>query len=238
MMENEMLKDFLRQNEDAILMLTEQKTLELAGDHPSSDLLKRGLPSFYRQIIEVLPCADSSAASPTKDVGTIARAADRSDEPAMAIAAGQPRAAELARSAGLHGLEMLRLGYSLSHVVHAYGAMCQAITETADEKRASITVKEFHALNGCLDIAIAGAVTDYQSRKDSEDPGLEGRRVAKDMHGTLVRVKAAFEAIQQGLVGTGGETSRTLAGSLGQLESLIDRSLVASDAARFRGGTA
>src|SRR5450432_4180358 len=95
----QMLKEFLQQNEDAILALTEEKTLELAGDHPSSDLLKRGLPSFYRQIIEVLDAHDSSAAPPAKDVGAIARAADRDDEPAMAIAAGQPRDAELARSA-------------------------------------------------------------------------------------------------------------------------------------------
>jgi hypothetical protein len=233
-----MLKEFLQQNEDAILVLTEEKTRELAGDHPSSDLLKRGLPSFYRQIIKVLDVADSPVAPPAKDVSAIARAADRGDEPAMAIAAGQPREAELARSAGLHGLEMLRLGYTLSHVVHAYGAMCQAITETADKKNASIGANEFHALNRCLDIAIAGAVTDYQSRKDAEDPGLEDRRVANDMLGTLVRVKAAFEAIQNGIVGTEGHTSRTLASSLGQLESLIDQSLLAGKAARFRGGTA
>jgi hypothetical protein len=233
-----MLKDFLQQNEAGILALTEKKTLELAGDHPSSDLLKRGLPSFYGQIIQVLDAADSAAVPPAKDLRAIAKAADRGDESAMAIAAGQPREAELARSAGLHGVEMLRLGYTLSHVVHAYGAMCQAITETANEKNASIDASEFHVLNLCLDIAIAGAVTDYQSRKDLEGPGLEGRRVAKEMRGTLVRVKAAVEAIQEGIVGTEGNTSRTLASSFAQLESLIDQSLVADDAARFRGGTA
>jgi hypothetical protein len=233
-----MLTEFLRQNEVAILALTEKKTIDLAGDHPTSDLLKGGLPSFYRQIIEVLDAADSSATPPAKALRAIAKAADRGDEPAMAIAAGQPREAELARSAGLHGLEMLRLGYTLSHVVHAYGAMCQAITETADQKNASIDASEFHVLNLCLDIAIAGAVTDYQSRKDSEGPGLEGRRLVKEMRGTLVRVKAAVEAIQKGIVGTEGNTSRTLENSFAQLESLIDQSLIADDAARFRGGTA
>jgi hypothetical protein len=233
-----MLTEFLQQNEGAILALTEQKTLELAGDHPSSELLKRGLPSFYRQIIEVIGAASSFAASPAKDVGAIARAADRGDEPAMAAAAGQPREAELARSAGLHGVEMLRLGYTLSHVVHAYGAICQAITETADEKKASIDANEFHALNRCLDIAIAGAVTDYQSRKDADVPGLEGRGVAKEIRGTLIRVKAAFEAIQEGTVGIEGDTARTLESSLAQLETLIDEALDAADAAHFRGGSA
>jgi hypothetical protein len=220
-----MLKEFLQKNEGVILALTARKTLELAGDHPSSDQLKRGLPSFYRQIIEVIGAAGSSATPPRKDVAAIARAADLCDEPTMATAAGQPREAELARSAGVHGLEMLRLGYTLSHVVHAYGAMCQSITEIAAEKDAAIGADEFHALNRCLDVAIAGAVTDYQSRKDGA-PGLEGKDVAKEMRTTLVRAKAAFEAIQRGAVGTSGSTARTLASSLSRLEKLIDQSVV------------
>jgi len=164
-----MLTDFLQQNKNAILALTERKTLELAGDHPSSEQLKQGLPTFYGHIIKVIGHAGSSEAPPPKDVDAIAKAADRGDEPAMAEAAHRPLEAEVARSASLHGAEMLRLGYTLSHVVHAYGAMCQAITEVATEKDIPIEAREFHALNRCLDVAIAGAVTDYQSRKDSED---------------------------------------------------------------------
>jgi hypothetical protein len=146
----------------------------------------------------------------------------------MANAAGQPREAALARSAGLHGLEMLRLGYSLSHVVHAYGAMCQAITEVAAEKKVHIQADEFHTLNRCLDVAIAGAVTDYQSRKDSEVRGLAGPAALKEMRAALARAQAAFEAIRRGTVGTSGSTARTLASTLVQLEKLLDQALLAS----------
>lgn len=41
--------------------------------------------------------------------------------------------------------------------------MCQAITELATTKKAIITAAEFHDLNRCLDAAIAGAVSEYQS---------------------------------------------------------------------------
>jgi hypothetical protein len=229
-----MLKEFLQRNEAAILALTEKKTLELAGDHPSSEQLKQGLPGFYRQIIEIIGSAYAPSAPPPKDVTAIARAADRGDEPAMADAAGHPLEAELARSAGRHGLEMLRLGYTLSHVVHAYGAMCQAITQITAEEEASINATEFHALNRCLDVAIAGAVTAFQARRDqgASGPGQAGQELAHEMRSTIASAKAAFEAIQGGAVGPNGTTAVSLARSLLRLEKLIERSLVTVDAAR------
>jgi hypothetical protein len=229
-----MLNDFLAQNQTAILALTERKTLELAGAHPSSDQLKKGLPIFYRQIIDVISSAAAPGSPPVKDVAAIARAADHADEPAMANAAGQPREAEVARSAGDHGLEMLRLGYTLSHVVHAYGAMCQAITEIATEKAVVIDPSDFHALNRCLDVAIAGAVTYYDSsRKKSEDSGkTDHRGVFVQMHNVLMRAKVAFEAIQRGSVGVAGSTGQSLETCLLRLEALIDKSLREGEATR------
>jgi hypothetical protein len=237
-----MLKDFLLQNQSAILALTEQKTLQLAGNHPSSDRLKEGLPIFFGQIVEVISHAGSPEAPPPKDLDAIAKAADRGDEPGMAEAANQPLEAELARSAGRHGFEMLRLGYTLSHVVHAYGAMCQAITEIATEQDAPIETSEFHALNRCLDVAIAGAVTDFQSRKDSEESRLNsklGGSPANEMLSAVTRAKIAFQAIRRGTVGAHGSTGQALVNSLTRLEKLIEQSLadeaVAGAAKAFSG---
>ena len=56
-----MLSEFLRENQGAILALTEKKTRELAGDHPSSSQLEQGLPIFYRQVIEIIREAKSPA---------------------------------------------------------------------------------------------------------------------------------------------------------------------------------
>lgn len=49
-----MLYNFLENNRDEILQMTEIKTLELAGSGPSSDQLKLGLPIFYEQLLNVL----------------------------------------------------------------------------------------------------------------------------------------------------------------------------------------
>ena len=67
-------------------------------------------------------------------------AAKHTDEPALAIASGHKDEINFTKSAGGHGVELLKLGYTLSHVVHAYRAMCQAITEYATEKDSKITM--------------------------------------------------------------------------------------------------
>ena len=64
-------------------------------------------------------------------------------------------------AAARHGRELLKGGYNVSQVVYDYGDICQAITELALDQKATITVKEFHTFNRCLDIAIAHAVTEH-----------------------------------------------------------------------------
>ena len=49
-----MLYNFLFENKNKILDMTEKKSLALAGARPSSDQLKRGLPIFYQQLLIVL----------------------------------------------------------------------------------------------------------------------------------------------------------------------------------------
>jgi hypothetical protein len=56
---------------------------------------------------------------------------------------------------------LLRQGFTVSQVVHDYGDVCQSITELAVETHAPISAEDFRVLNGCLDNAIAGAVTEF-----------------------------------------------------------------------------
>jgi hypothetical protein len=222
-----MLKVFLEQHQREILALTEAKTLELAGTHPSSAQMEQGLPTFYQQVMKVIAHAGEPTSPPPRDVDAIAEAADRGDEPAMAEAAGHPEEAELAKSAGEHGSEMLRLGYTLSHVVHAYGAMCQAITEVASKEDVTIPATEFHALNRCLDVAIAGAVTTFQALRDAESK--EGRSVSHEMRSALTSANVALRSMQSGTVGCNGSTARALQQSLTRLGELVDQLEVAGE---------
>ncbi len=194
-----MLHEFLEKYRNEILVLSEDKTIVLAGVLSSSPQLKKGLPIFFEQLIKVLEQKLNS--NPTE---------------ALLAAAAE------------HGKEFLRLGYTLSHVVHAYGAMCQAITELATTKNANISATEFNILNGCLDVAIASAVSEYQFRSDEASESREVKHLgflAHELRNALSSATVAHEMIKAGLVGTGGSTANVLELNLTRMRHLIDRSL-------------
>jgi signal transduction histidine kinase len=150
------------------------------------------------------------------------------DEEAIAMAANRPEEAEVAKVAGQHGVEMLKLGYTLSHVVHAYGAMCQSITEIAEQKHFPIDVAGFHELNQCLDVAIAGAVTEYEKLRDSQEKSREDQHLGfltHELRNALTSVTISLQLIKNGTVGLSGSTGKVLDRGLTRMQDLIDRSL-------------
>jgi signal transduction histidine kinase len=224
-----MLYDFLLDNKDIILEMAEKKSLALAGVRPSSDQLKLGLPIFYEQLLTVLKdeAAHSSEKGPVDSQAMIA-AAKINDEPAIAKASGYKDEVNLAESAGKHGVELLRLGYTLSHVVHAYGSLCQAITEYATEKNTKITPSEFHDLNRCLDAAIAGGVTEFQALRNRQEGGREVEHLgvlAHELRNALATVTLSLEIIKGGTVGFNGNVGKVLDQGLQRIGELVDRSL-------------
>jgi hypothetical protein len=76
----------------------------------------------------------------------------------------------IGESAGHHGHDLLTKGFTVSQVVHDYGDVCQAITELAMEMHAPISTSDFHALNRCLDDAIAAAVTQFGREREESNP--------------------------------------------------------------------
>lgn len=194
-----MLHKFLEKNRADILRLSEEKTRTLAGLRGASERLKLGLPLFYEQLIRALQ----------------ERLGDKPPDDMLLTAAA-------------HGKEFLRLGYSLSHVVHAYGAMCQAITELATIKNARISPEEFNTLNGCLDVAIASAVSEFQFRSNLANEERETKHLgflAHELRNALSSATVAHEMIKAGLVGTGGSTANVLEANLARMRNLIDRAL-------------
>ena len=134
----------------------------------------------------------------------------------------------LLNASGEHGKELLRLGYTLSHVVHAYGAICQAVTEVASNRHAPITAVEFHNLNRCLDIAIAGAVTEFEVGKNNDTKAREVEHMGMLVHelrNALNRAIISSEMMAKGIVGHSGSTARVLRHSLTEMHLLLDRSL-------------
>jgi signal transduction histidine kinase len=225
-----MLHEFLKEHQKEILARSEKRCLELAGVRPSSVQLEKGLPIFYDQLLTVLKTqADSPQPDPKKEKAEMAVAATDANEVAMTAASGRPEEVGLAESAGSHGKELLRLGYTLSHVVHTYGSMCQSITQLATEKKAPITPDEFHDLNRCLDIAIAGAVTEFQTLSKSQENTRENEHLgflAHELRNALGTVTMSAELIRDGTVGFSGSTGQVFDRGLKRIAELIDKSLM------------
>jgi hypothetical protein len=139
---------------------------------------------------------------------------------------------EIGRVAVKHGQDLLRQGFTVSQVVHDYGDVCQTITEMAVEMRAPITTEDFRTLNGCLDDAIAGAVTEYGRVRDQSTLDGEAARgsarlgfLAHELRNLANTAVVAFEVLRTGNVGVKGSTGNVLHRSLTGISELIDRSL-------------
>lgn len=116
----------------------------------------------------------------------------------------------------------------MSQVVHDYGDTCQAVTELAIEQNAPITTDEFKTLNGCLDTAIAEAVTEHaritaesRSTEESERSG----HVAHETRDLLNTAILAYQSLKRGTVAINGSTGAVLGRSLMGLRDLVDSTL-------------
>jgi signal transduction histidine kinase len=154
------------------------------------------------------------------------------DQLVDALQMGQSSSAEIGSGALLHGHDLMRQGFTVSQVVHDYGDVCQSITELAVEINAPITTDEFRMLNGCLDNAIASAVTQFGRERNQAtiDGGLvhENERhgfFAHELRNFIHTALLAFEVVKSGNVGVGGSTGTVLQRSLLGARDLIARSL-------------
>jgi signal transduction histidine kinase len=196
-----MLREFLLQNRGAILERAQGKASKRTLPKADEEDLQ-GIPLFFDQLIEALP----------RELGEI----DRNGS------------SEIRATATTHGLDLQRRGFSTSQVVHAYGDICQSVTELAGERVAPIGAGEFHTFNRCLDVAIAEAVTAFQRQREEELSGLEVERLgflAHELRNALSAAMLAFQMLKSGTSSIGGTTGGVLERSLVRLRELIDRSL-------------
>jgi len=154
------------------------------------------------------------------------------DQLAGALRAGLSSTAEIGRTALLHGHDLLIQGFTVSQVVHDYGDVCQSITELALETNAPIRTDDFRILNGCLDDAIAGAVTQFgRDRQQGVSDGSRTRETerlgffAHELRNLIQTAMLAFEVVNSGNVGIGGSTGMVLHRNLVAARDLIARSL-------------
>jgi signal transduction histidine kinase len=193
-----MLHEFLSVNREEIIARTRAKVANRPAPRATEAELENGIPLFLSQLIDMLQ-------SPATELG----------------------AAAMGESAARHGDEMRRMGFTVGQIVHDYGGLCQAITELAVEKSASIGSAEFKVLNGCLDDAVAFAVTEFSRQREQSilNQGVEHLGIlAHELRNALNTAALAFSALQSGVVGTNGSTSAVVLRSLARMRDLLDRS--------------
>jgi hypothetical protein len=137
--------------------------------------------------------------------------------------AATPTVSELGLAAAAHGTEMMQRGFTIDQVVHEYGDVCQSVTELAEELKFPIEISEFRTLNGCLDAAIADAVTSYgnaghvAANQRSEDVRFRIDAYSREQSRLVGIARGAFAAIESGNVGATGATGKLLSHALTEL---------------------
>ena len=137
-----MLHEFLTSNRTEVITRCKNKAAKRFAPSEIPAPLDHGVPLFLQQLVETLRLEETPPCHTVAPEST-------------------PSSTEIGRVAGLHGAELLRLGYSVDQVVHDYGDVCQSVTELAGEQDTEISAVEFGILNRCLDDAIAEAVTSF-----------------------------------------------------------------------------
>lgn len=197
-----MLYEFVTTYRDPIIDRARQKLTARPWPSASPEELENGVPIFLTQLSEKLRSESTGAAHSS---GAIGAAATR------------------------HGRDLMALGFTVSQVVHDYGDICQAITELAIEQNAPITTDEFKTLNGCLDTAIAEAVTEHAritAESRSHEEVERSGHVAHETRDLLNTAILAYQALKRGTVAINGSTGAVLGRSLMGLRDLVDSTLL------------
>jgi hypothetical protein len=197
-----MLREFIEINRDEIIRRCRAKVATRSVPPPTEAEIDHGVPLFLDQLVRALRSG------------------------------GEKSNPDIAKSAVLHGHDLLLQGFTVSQVVHDYGDVCQSITDLALELNVPISTDDFRTLNRCLDDAIAGAVTEFgrgrnQSTLDGE-AARGGERLgflAHELRNLMNTALIAFEVLKRGDVGVAGSTGKVLHRSLVGARDLIARSL-------------
>ena len=199
------LDRFLQDNRAELIKRTRAKVAAQSSPPSDSAELEHGVPLFLSQLCATLE---------EQGLGGIEHSTRAGHAAHPAIDEGAAR----------HGRELLKFGFTIEQVVHDYGDVCQAVTELAEERNASLSVAEFHTLNRCLDNAIAGAVSAWSEGRGHEraDANKAADTLVRDLGRLAAQAQATFDVIYAGRVGAGGATGNLLRRALAEMRARID----------------
>jgi len=215
-----MMHSFLLDHRDELIARCKQKVALRPGRAATDRQLANGVPLFLDQLSRTLYAEETGGEAESL------RISGASGGDALALS-------EIGVSANVHGGALHYLGFSIDQVVHAYGDLCQAITDLAFEREAPFSIDEFRTLNRCLDNAIADAVTAFSFQNDrvnanqqSSDARERTGALVHELRNALSTALLSFAALERGDLPLRGATGAALKRALASLNSLINRALV------------
>jgi hypothetical protein len=159
-----LMLDVIRDNREILERRSREIFLDRAIPNPTETELNYGIPILIDQITEALESETDTV--PERAIGDVA--------------------AE-------YGGRLFGLGFTIAELVHAYGAVRQAVMELGGEHAASFTPHDYELLNQILDVAHAAAVSEHQRRGNEEIVRRDVTNVGGLAHDLRNAVAAATE---------------------------------------------
>lgn len=210
---------FLLNNRDELIARCKTKVARRPHHDATEAQLANGVPLFLDQLTRTLLAEQEGEWTESAEIS----GPSGGDVTALS---------EMGVSATAHGKQLLELGFPVDQVVHAYGDLCQSITDLAVERDAPFSVDTFRTLNRCLDNAIADAVTAFAVQRDAL---VDGRKAAEEneklgylaheLRNHLNVSLLSFAAIESGRLSISGSTGAMMKRSLQSVKGLIDQTL-------------
>src|SRR3954465_12893248 len=206
-----MLIELLKSNRDVLIQRCRANAAKRFASNSIPPIIEHGIPLFLDQLARTLSSERLTSVRPA------------------AHAEAQLMSSDIGRAAARHGVELLRLGYSIDQVVHHYGDVCQGLADLAVEHRVEIPPDQFRPLNRCLDEAIAGAVAAFSHNREtaiSQEAEVLHHRLGllaeKERRLITVAIQT-FSAIKTGNIGVTGATGTALVNALYELRDVVDQ---------------
>ncbi len=213
------MHSFLHDNRGELIARCQAKVAMRPQRAATLQQFANGIPMFLDQLTRTLLAEEAGNAAE----GTLISGPAGGDATALS---------QIGVTATAHGNELMKLGLTIDQVVHAYGDLCQAISDLAIERQEPFSVDQFRTLNRCLDNAIADAVNEFSVRQlvdiSSQHAASENERLGVLVHelrNSLQTATLAFAALESGTVAMGGSTGALMKRSLVTLSGLLDRAL-------------
>lgn len=139
-----------------------------------------------------------------------------------------PSPEESTTAAG-HGAQRLRLGFSLDSVVREYGALRDAILNTARDSGAQLTFRELQVVFDGIVTGIAHAVSEYTHQRDAEllrQANEHFAFIAHELRNPLSAARIAFSFLKnKGQLPVGSRSVGALEHGLQRASELVDQTL-------------